>query len=141
MSSVIRQAEEKDIERIRAFTTSAGVSTEGVRGDLDCFYIMENDFGGLMAVVAIEQLWKNDGLLRSLVLDPKKCEMADVVRFFTVVMSEADKQGLDALQLITPSPEIFESLEFKKVPESEIPEGLRGTVNEKAEGVLMRREF
>ncbi|HEX7065612.1 MAG TPA: hypothetical protein VF199_11150 [Bacillales bacterium] len=140
MSSVIRQSEEKDVERIKAFTSSAGVSTEGVRGDLDCFYIMENDFGGLMAVVAIEQM-ENEGLLRALVLDPQKCGMDDVVRFFTAVMSEADKRGYDGLLLMTPSPEIFEPLEFKKVSESEIPELLTETLNERTEGVLMRRIF
>ncbi|HEX6922954.1 MAG TPA: hypothetical protein VF149_03955, partial [Bacillales bacterium] len=121
MSAVIRKAEGKDIERIKAFAVSAGVSTEGVRGALDCFYMMENDEGGLMAVVAIEPL-EEDGLLRALVIDPQRCGMADVIRFFTAIVSEAEKRGFHALLLITPSPEIFESLEFGRVPGDEIPE-------------------
>lgn len=140
MVAVIRKAGEHDIERSKAFALRSGVTFEGIGGPLDRFYVMENEQGNLMAVVAIEKL-DESGLLRTLVIDSELCEMGDVVRFFAAVVYEAERQGFKALLLVTPSPDIFESLGFVRASEKELLDPLKAAVNADDKAIAMVREI
>lgn len=140
MSAIIRKAQGDDVKRVKAFATGSGVSTKGIRGALDCFYMMEDEEGGLMTVAGIEPLDGN-GLLRALVIDPERCHMNDVIRFFITIVSEAEKQNLKALFLMTPTPEIFEPLGFTKVNKEEIPEALKDASGDNKEAAVMSRNL
>lgn len=136
----IRRAAGKDVARVKAFAAGSGVSTEGLRGPLDRFYLMENDEGRLLTVAGMDTL-EEGGLLRALVINPEACEMDDVVRFFSAMVSEAERLGLRALFLRTPSPEVFEALGFAKLDTDRIPEPIRELSEVHGDAVVMSREL
>ncbi|HET7577918.1 MAG TPA: hypothetical protein VFK33_01465 [Bacillales bacterium] len=140
MSAVIRQAEEKDQERLNAFAAASGVSTEGVRGELKSFYLMEDEEHDLMAMAGFEAL-DSDGLLRALVLNPKRCELDDIVHFFNTLVAEAGKSGFKTLWLVTPSPEIFGSFGFEKADGSAISDQVKAAVDQSTDAVVMSRKL
>jgi N-acetylglutamate synthase-like GNAT family acetyltransferase len=140
MSAIIRKAQGDDIKRVKSFAAESGVSTKGIRASLDCFYMMEDEEGRLMTVAGIERL-DGSGVLRALVIDSETCQMDDVIRFFTTIVTEAEKQHLEALFFMTPSPDIFEPLGFTKMETEEIPEHLKEAADHHAEATVMARRF
>lgn len=135
MSSIVRRVEEEDTRRVREFAEASGVVTE----DIDSgFYMMESDDRQLMAIAAVDP-WEHGGLLRSLVIDPKQCGLPEVMRFFDVLLSEAEQFGMEELFMVTPSPELFESLGFVKCEGEEIvPDPLKQMVDQNTGASVMR---
>lgn len=134
MSSIVRKVEEEDTRRVREFAEASGVSIEDIDGG---FYMLESDDRSLMAIAAIDP-WENGGLLRSLVIDPKQCGLPEVMRFFDVLLSEAEQSGMEELFLATPSPELFESLGFVKLANDPVPERLKKMTDQNAGASVMR---
>lgn len=137
MRAMVRKVEENDTARVREFAEASGVSTDGIDGG---FYKMEGEGQQLLAVAAVDP-WEDEALLRSLVIDTKQCGMPEVIRFFDVLISEAEQSGIRALYLFTPSPQLFESFGFVKLMDEGIPERLKQMKDDNAAASMMCCSF
>lgn len=137
MSSIVRRVEEEDARSVREFAAASGISTDEINGS---FYMMEKDDRRLLAIAAVEP-WENCGLLRSLVIDSHCCRLPDVLRFFDVLLKEAEQSGMEELFFVTPSPELFESLGFVQCTGAGAPERLKQMTEQNDEACVMHCLF
>jgi N-acetylglutamate synthase-like GNAT family acetyltransferase len=140
MSATIRKAEEKDKDRLGGFASTSGVSADDIRERYDIFYIMEDEEGQYMATVALER-WERDGILRMLVINPKKCGMEDIVEFLHKMVAVARQREIQSLYLVTPSPEIFRPFGFADADAEQVPEPFREKTDSNKDAVVMCRQF
>lgn len=123
METVIRYANNQDIEFLTNFLERANVGIEGIKDAIDYFLIMENEFGDIRGTLGIEP-WGKVGLLRSLVLAPKSTDK-DILVLFEQILKLAKEKDLTSLYLATnkmASVQFFKLLGFEEEEKSELPE-------------------
>ncbi|MCA1055097.1 hypothetical protein LCM10_08870 [Rossellomorea aquimaris] len=123
MTKRIRQATQEDIYKVIGFLVKAGLSTEGVKGTIDCFLVVEDEDENLIGTLGIE-MRGTTGLLRSLVVTPQ-FDSEEIFTLFQEIFKLAKSKELTQLYLITnrkASLNFFEVLGFQQEPQSFVDE-------------------
>ncbi|WLR55296.1 hypothetical protein LC048_24000 [Mesobacillus subterraneus] len=125
MTWKIRSAYQKDVPKLEAFLTKAGVSADGLNDFIENFSLMENQDGELKACLGVEPVDKA-GLLRSFVVSPQ-IGQPDLMLLFKRAFLTAKNQELDELYLVTnkmSAVSFFSGFGFEMVNQSELPQAL-----------------
>lgn len=119
MTQKVRRANTLDVDNLTELLEKAGLSTEGLKENVDNFMVMEQEHGKLMATIGIEPL-DSDGLLRSLVISEEVKGM-QLFSFFQGILTYAEKSGYERLFLLTHKADscaFFENFGFKQSTET-----------------------
>ena len=125
MDMVIRRAEVEDLSKLLSFLGQAKVGTNGVEETLDCFLLIENEVGEIMATIGIEPLGQV-GLIRSLVMTSQATEQ-DFHLLFEQIILLAKEKGIKDLFLATNkvgAVKLIEQMGFHMVDKEQLPDVL-----------------
>lgn len=124
MRALIRKANKKDLNELTEFLTRANLGTDGLTEEtIGCFLLLEDADGTLTGSLGIE-VFKQYGLLRSLVVTSGRIEK-EILVLIDQMVQLAKEKGLLGLFLATnksTSLAFFELLGFKKINREELPE-------------------
>jgi N-acetylglutamate synthase-like GNAT family acetyltransferase len=120
---IVRKAAEEDALAIQHFVAKTGVAAVPVVADWTSFLIAENIKGDFAAVVRIQKVSNEAGLLRTLIVDPKKITNLFILEFLEAVLHYAEKEGVETLCLLASKEGVFlEQLGFEKADKNSLPE-------------------
>jgi N-acetylglutamate synthase-like GNAT family acetyltransferase len=125
METMIRCANEEDLQNLVDFLERANLGTEGLKETVEYFLLMEDENSRLRATIGVEPFGQN-GLLRSLVVSPGMTEKEILMLFEQILRLTRDK-NIKTLYLATnkiTSLSFFEMLGFSTALESTLPEDL-----------------
>ena len=123
MDMVIRRAKAEDLPRLLSFLGQAKVGTNGVEKTIDCFLMIEDEIGEIVATIGIEPLGQV-GLIRSLVMTSQATEQ-DFHLLFEQIVSFSKREGIKDLFLATNkvgAVNLIEQLGFQFVDKEQLPE-------------------
>ena len=123
MLKVIRQATSEDIHEVVSFLLKAGLSTEGIKNNIDCFMVVEDGDKNLIGTLGIE-IHEKTGLLRSLVVT-SSFESEELFALFQEILKLAKEKELTRLYLISnrkASLNFFDLLGFQHEKEPSVEE-------------------
>lgn len=125
MTAVIRRANGEDFDRILEFVKNTETSSDHVHNHPENYFVMENAEQQLVATAGIK-FEASEGIVRTLVMDSKRCNTDDVIRFISSLLTYAEKKRLHFLYILTMSPALFTAFGFEEMSEDEVPENLIG---------------
>lgn len=129
MQAQIRSAARKDLQRLKRFLVSAGLSIDGLSEEtIEYFLMMEDEDGNLYGTLGIEKFAKN-GLLRSLVITSGKVE-EDLLLLFQQAFQYAREKQITRLFLATNKRNaipFFQVMGFRMIDQRELPKELAGS--------------
>jgi N-acetylglutamate synthase-like GNAT family acetyltransferase len=123
MQALIRCANKEDLGTLREFLKKANLGSDGLTEEtVEYFLMLEDEDGGIKGTLGME-VFKDCGLLRSLVVSPGQAEK-DIVLLITQMMQLAKEKGMRNLFLATNKGvalPFFELLGFEKVDRDLLP--------------------
>lgn len=125
MTVTISMATEIDRPRIRAFIEKVGASFNKAQDQIIQYLIAKDSEAELIAVLGI--LIEDENLvLRHLIIDPKKCDMAQLLQIIEHAVAYGASNKLQRILLLTPAPaELFEPIGFCEMEDALIEESLQ----------------
>ncbi|WP_160724197.1 GNAT family N-acetyltransferase [Bacillus sp. USDA818B3_A] len=123
MQALIRKANQEDLENLREFLTRARLGTDGLTAEtIDYFLLLENEDGTICGSLGIEAFREN-GMLRSLVVTPGQADK-EIFVLFEQMVKLAKEKGIKSLFLATNKSvalPFFELMGFQKVDRETLP--------------------
>ncbi|MEH7547163.1 MULTISPECIES: GNAT family N-acetyltransferase [Bacillaceae] len=123
MQSLIRRANQEDLENIREFLTRANLGTDGLTAEtIDYFLLLENEDGTIRGSLGMEA-FNEHGMLRSLVVSPGQADK-EIFILFDQMVQLAKEKGMKSLFLATNKSvalPFFELMGFQKIQRETIP--------------------
>lgn len=120
---MIRRAEKQDLEKVQEFLTRANLGTDGLNDEtVDYFLLMEDEAGNVRGSMGMEA-YRENGLLRSLVVSPGQAEK-EIFILFNQMLKLAREKGITSLFLATNKNvaiPFFEVLGFTRVEREDLP--------------------
>jgi amino-acid N-acetyltransferase len=140
----IRSATRADLPNINALLTKSELPLDGVEDVIDNFVVADVD-GAIVGVAALECCLEN-GLLRSVAVEPEWRSRGVARQLVMRVISDAESRGFPALYLLTMSAEqYFPRFGFERVVRDGVPADIRGnaqfTTMCPSSAVVMRRSL
>lgn len=142
MELTLRNAKASDLDAICGALRAEGLPVDGVEAHLDAFFVCE--LGGRFGGAAGLEVHGDDGLLRSVVVDPGFRRHGAGRQLCERVMTHAGSKGCLAVYLLTlDAAAYFERLGFRVIKRDEAPPGIRASEEFSSlcpdTAVLMRR--
>ncbi|PFO07947.1 hypothetical protein COJ85_04550 [Bacillus sp. AFS076308] len=123
MQSLIRRANQEDLENIREFLTRANLGTDGITAEtINYFLLLENEDGTIRGSLGMEA-FNEHGMLRSLVVSPGQADK-EIFVLFDPMVQLAKEKGMKSLFLATNKSvalPFFELMGFQKIERETIP--------------------
>jgi len=123
MQAHIRCANKEDLGTLREFLKKANLGVDGLTEEsVEYFLMLEDEDGAIKGTLGME-VFKDCGLLRSLVVSPGQAEK-DIVLLITQMMQLAKEKGMRSLFLATNKGvalPFFELLGFEMVDKDLLP--------------------
>ncbi|RSK28957.1 hypothetical protein EJF36_19880 [Bacillus sp. HMF5848] len=119
---MITVMQEADIPVVQAFLQNAGVNTDGIENMANQLLIVRDAEEGIIATLGLERIG-NDGVLRSLVINPQATSVP-LVPLFETMIQVAKEQHIHMLYLVTNKRKtipLFELMDFsiaKDIPDT-----------------------
>lgn len=124
-TSVVKYAEQSDVNRVTEFLKEANLSTDGVAEAIDYFILMEDAQGELKAGIGVEP-HGDCGLLRSLAMKSETAQ-EDLLYLLQQIFALAKEKELSSLFLASnkrSTLQFFLLIGFKQVEQAELPANL-----------------
>ena len=122
----IRVATHRDLDAIETLLTASDLPILGVRDDACGFLVAESE-GRIVGVVGMERHGPY-GLLRSTAVAPEWRGRAVAKRLVERIIAEAEKQGVNAMYLLTTTAErYFPNFGFAATARETVPEDIKAT--------------
>jgi len=123
---MIRHATPADLPAVERLLTTNGLILDDVAGEIGDFLVAEAD-GAVVGTIGLETR-RPFALLRSAAVDPGRHRSGIGAKLVTELVKEAERRGIKALYLFTPSAApFFERHGFVRTTREAIPEELRTT--------------
>jgi len=122
----IRVATNRDLDAIEQLLTASDLPTAGVR-DAACGFLVAESDGKIVGVVGMERRGRY-GLLRSTAVAAEWRSHGVAKRLVERIIAEAEKQGVNALYLLTTTAErYFPNFGFATTERDTVPDDIRQT--------------
>jgi N-acetylglutamate synthase-like GNAT family acetyltransferase len=126
---MIIRARKQDLERVQAFLSKAQLGTDGLTEEtVDYFLLLEDEEGNIRGSLGMEA-YKENGLLRSLVVSPGQAEK-EIFVLFNQMLKLAQEKGITNLFLATNKSvalPFFEVLGFSRMERENLPKEFYGS--------------
>lgn len=125
MQKLVRQATQKDLEKIKSFLSKTAVNTEDIEKWLNYYLLVEDKDGDLIGMIGIEPFEKV-GLLRSLVIANATAE--DILYLLQQTIQLAKDRQLESLYCMINNKSaihLFSLLGFQTIRKEKMPEEIK----------------
>ena len=141
-NGAVRSATSRDRQAVIRLLQAAALPTDGVPATLHDFYVAE-DHGRIVGAIGLE-LYGDDGLLRSAVVDPGVRGAGIGEALVRRVLDHARTRGVRDVYLLTTTAEhYFPRFGFQRIDRQEVPVGVQASVEFReacpASAVAMRK--
>ena len=131
MQALIRKANQEDLGNLQAFLIRANLGTDGLTAEtVDYFLLLENEDGTIRGSLGME-VFKEHGMLRSLVVSPGQADK-EIFMLFDQIVKLAKEKGIKSLFLATNKSvalPFFEIMGFQKIEREAIPTELYSSLH------------
>ncbi|KYG29236.1 hypothetical protein [Alkalihalobacillus trypoxylicola] len=122
MSLIVRKANHNDLLKIQRLMARAGIKETAIDEQVTKFLVVENDQQEIIGTAGIEK-GKNNGLIRSFILDSPTWTAEMSIEFMDIVLSYAKGKKIKKIYACTKGKNpLFYQLGFKKISSEEVPE-------------------